>query len=552
MRTHYQYKKRILVLFFLVAMLLCSLIVPAQTDTIKFDEQYYKANFKFLADDLLEGRRPGTRGGNLAALYIARQFESIGLKPISDEQEYFQMVPAVGFSTDYKSVQFTIHANGKKETLDPYNEVILLSQEPTESIKIKGDLVFAGYGIEAPEYDWNDFKDQNVSGKILVFLCNDPDYKKTGFGSESWTYYGMFTYKEEMAILKGAKGIIYLHNNEMAALPFSAFQHAMAPEWSYSEYRTKNPLALYAWVAQPAFERVLSMVGLNFNVLKEQADRKDFHPMPLKLNVDVSFKQNHRHYKSPNVIGILPGKEKGDECILCMAHYDHLGIGEPIQGDSIYNGARDNASGTAGLISLAREFCAHPVKRSVVFLATTGEENMFLGSEYYSMNPVVPLKKTIIVFNMDIMSFYGRQEMFSLYPIECSDAVPRVKSLGQELGLKLKPDGIDTTARYFRYDHLPFNSRDVVALTVGLGGKYLATSENQVAEIRKKIRSSYHQPNDEVYSCFRYDGVMQELEVLYHVGRYYAEHDERPNLKPDNPSNPAKRMIRLKKEKEIL
>ncbi|UCH97111.1 MAG: hypothetical protein JSV88_09740, partial [Candidatus Aminicenantes bacterium] len=198
MRTYYQNNKGILPGFFFIAISFYSTLILAQTNHIEFNAQYYKAHLKFLADDLLEGRKPGTKGGDLAALYIAKQFESIGLKPISDEQEYFQMVPAIGFSTDYQSVQFTIKANKKKEMLKPFDEVVLLSQEPTGSIKIKGDLVFVGYGIEAPEYDWNDFKNQDVSGKIVVVLFNDPDYKKTGFGSESWTYYSMWTYKEEM------------------------------------------------------------------------------------------------------------------------------------------------------------------------------------------------------------------------------------------------------------------------------------------------------------------------------------------------------------------
>ncbi len=272
MKTEYQKQTGIFLLFLLVFTFIQSFNSYSQTSNQLFTENNYKSHFEFLADDLLEGRKPGTRGGDLAALYIAKQFENAGLKPISEEYGYYQNVPMVGFSADYNSVQCTISSDIMEETIIPYDEIILLSQDTISNIQTEGELIFVGYGINAPEYEWDDYKEIDVTGKIVVVLCNDPDYEMTGFGAEGWTYYSLWTYKEEMAILKGAKGIIYLHNTEMADFPFSVVQHSVTPEWSYLKSRTKNPLSFYAWMSQPAFDKVFSNTDFDFVQLKKKAD----------------------------------------------------------------------------------------------------------------------------------------------------------------------------------------------------------------------------------------------------------------------------------------
>ncbi|KKK46614.1 hypothetical protein LCGC14_3163500 [marine sediment metagenome] len=264
----------------------------------------------------------------------------------------------------------------------------------------------------------------------------------------------------------------------------------------------------------------------------------------------MSFSQKYRFYKSPNVCGILPGTETEGEAILYMSHYDHFGIGKAINGDSIYNGAQDNASGTAALITLAYAYSSNPPKRSILFLATTGEESSMLGSEYYATHPIIPLENTIIGFNMDMMSFYGRQSGFILDPIEFTDAIDQIKKLGEELSSQLLPDFKGSGA--FRTDAFPLYSRGVIVPSVHLDGEYLTLTKDDIEKTKQQIGDFYHLPNDEVYSTFRYDGVIQQMEIIYHIGRFYAEGDEKPKLLPKNPYNAPMRFYKLKHDKGIF
>lgn len=535
------------IFFYLVVLLLFNSCINKSENLFSVNE--YKAHFGFLSNDLCEGRKPGTKGGNIAALYIAKQFQSYGLKPVSEETGYFQNVPMVGFSVDYNSVKCSISSDNEQVSIKPFEEIILLSQDTINNIDVQGEMVFVGYGIDAPEYNWEDFKGEDLSDKILVFLCDDPDFEKTGFGSESWTYYSLWTYKEEMAIIQHAKGIIYLHKTDMADFPFSVVQHSLTPEWSYSQERLKNPLKFYAWMSFPAFEKVFNMANITFEQLKNKADSKEFKPTPLNLNIDVSFNQKFRLYDSPNVIGILPGTKYKDECIIYMAHYDHLGIGTPVDGDSIYNGAQDNASGSAALISLAKAYSIHPTQKNILFLATTGEESTMLGSDYYARHPVFPLDKTDFGINMDMLDFYGKRSGFVLNPIQISDAKNKIQEIADDMNLELLPDYEGSEA--FRSDNFSLYSRGVVTPSIFLDGEYLTMSKKEVEETYKEIGDFYHLPNDEIYQSFRYDGVLQYLEIAYRVGRYFAESDEKPVMFQENPFSAATKFYQLKKEKGI-
>jgi hypothetical protein len=525
--------------------------IGASDDTAKgklFSEEEYKAHLNFLAHDLLEGRAVGVRGGELAALYIATQFQAAGLKPISEEEGYFQRVPMVGITTDYETLRCSFSTGGRSIGLTPIEDLVVTSELTQDAINVEDELLFVGYGIDAPEYNWDDFKGMDVRGRVLVMLVNDPDYEKTGFGSESLTYYGRWTYKEEIARIKGAKGLIMLHTDESATYPFAVVQSSWAIERVNMEGEIKNPLALDGWASQPAFDKVLDLVGLSYAKLKEVADSREFVPFPLGITINVGFKQTYRRFTSPNVIGVLPGTSKADEAVVYMAHYDHLGVGREIDGDTIYNGAVDNASGTAAIICLAKAFASapEPPKRSVIFLATTGEESGLLGSEYYSVHPVIPLEKTVIALNKDCCNFYGRRDGFGAFPIQFTDAVPAFEKLGEEMGLKLSVGGVDRGGGAFRVDNFPLCARGTVALSIGLSGNNLTLTEEQVNEMREKIGRWYHQPIDEVYPFWNYEGVMQEMEVLYQVGRYYADGGEKPSMKPENPFNAPIRVRNMK------
>jgi len=539
--------KNIFIIIPVIVVALASLaaysFIHAQQDKPLFTENEYKAHLKFLADDLLEGRAPGTRGGDLAALYIASQFEEAGLQPISEKTGYFQQVPAFDFTIIDKSISFELSAENKSKELEYGEDIVLFSELFKEEITLDNDLLFVGYGIEAPEYGWDNFKGVDLKNKILVMLCNEPDYEKTGFGFEGLSYYGSFiTYKEDIARIKGAKGLIICHNEEEAGQPFSWFQHTLGYRWVRLESQMQKPLGLYAVISRPVLEEALSFVGLNYNQLKEKADSKDFRPISLGIRAKAIFEHKYRKFSSPNVIGIVPGTTMKDEAVVLMAHYDHLGMNPLIEGDNIYNGAYDNASGTAALICLAQTFASNPQKRSLIFLATTDEEKGILGAEHYASHPIFPLENTIIALNLDSVSFYGRSDGFRMFPVQYTDAGPKLEALGRKLGLKLIVKGPDKIGAAFVFDNVGFCTRGIVSLRFKLDGNYLSLTEEEVSTIEKKRGPIYHLPSDEIYPYYRYDGVLQTMEILYSIGQYYAEGAEKPEMKKGNPYELAYRI----------
>ena len=536
-------KHPVLIALIVFAAFCCS----SQAEKPLFSENAYEAHLKFLADDLLEGRSPGARGGDLAALYIAGRFEEAGLLPISKEDGYYQKVPLHCAVTEYGSATLTLSSQNHRLDLKPVEEALINSELPDEEIRLDDELLFCGYGIEAPEFGRDDFKGIDIKNRVVVMLCGEPDFEKTGFPSESLTYYGTWTYKEEICRLKGAKGLILLHSDKLLGIEFPPIRNVLSGGHFLFESQMTNLFALYAWITEPALNKALAPAGLSFDQLIDKAESPDFTPVPLGLRVEASFRQRRRELSSPNVIGYVPGTSMDEEAIVIMAHYDHLGIGPEVEGDSIYNGAYDNASGMAGLICLAQAFAKHPAKRRLIFLATTFEEKrMRFGSEYYVAHPLVPLDKTVIALNMDGLELYGRGVGFRMFPIQFTDAVPTAERLAEEMGLKLQVDGPDRAGSTFLFDNHPFIAHGVVALRLRLAGDYETRTLDEVEELEKKIGPTYHQPNDEIYPFFRYDGAIQELEILTRVARFYADGAQRPSMIPEHPFAVPEEVRRIK------
>lgn len=533
------------VIYALVIIICFALLTSCKEATSKiFSENEYKAHLEFLADDLLQGRQPGTAGGDIAALYIARQFEEIGLEPIDRDQSYFQYVPMFGITPDYSTISCKILSANKQVSVRPFEEIILSSMDSVERVDIKGDLIFVGYGTVAPEYNWDDFKDVDVSGKIIVVLCNDPDYEKTGFGAEGWTSYSHWRYKEDMAILKGAKGIIYLHTTDMAGFPFSVIQYSATPEMKMPRQRLKTPLEFYAWLSSDAFEKVFELDEFNFKELKEKADSREFKPVNLNLSIESSFKQKVRLYQSPNVIGLLPGTGSKDEYILYTAHYDHLGIGRAINGDSIYNGAQDNASGTAAILCLAQAHKRFPPKRNVLFIATTEEEGGLNGSKYFTAHPLVPLKDIKLGINIDMLSFLGERAGISLNPVNITSERDNIEKLAEAQHMKLFPE--PEGSEIFRTDISSFLAKNVIMMQISMEGDYLSLKQNEVERFEKEMGNFYHQPKDEIYPFFRYDGIIQVMDLIYEIGNYYANSSISPIFVNENPLESAGKFSQVK------
>ncbi len=535
-------KRSITILMFILLLFNTSLLTAGDEKetnqtTLPFNSQEYRAHLKFLASDLLEGRSPGSRGDQLAAAYIAAQFEALGLKPINAQTGYFQKIIFEGFNTIEDTIAVTFKNKHQSLTVTSTDEIGLASQlSDVENIDTSADLLFVGYGITAPEYKWDDFKDTDIKDKIIVVLVNDPHYKRTGFGSESMTYYGRWTYKIEMARKRKARGILMIHHDREATYGWHIVETAITREQVVFKDNNPNPLTVVGWISHHTINRLLKGSGLNYQALIKKSEKRSFKPFSLKTEASIRFKQKYRVFESANVIGILPGTDPvlKKEAVVYTGHFDHFGIGKPDKsGDKIYNGALDNASGTAALICLARAFCQSrtPVKRTVIFMPVTAEENGLYGSTWYVNNPILPLKDTAVVINKDCMSHYGRRSAFAAFPAEYSTALEEVRKIGQELGLTLTKRTKDTGGGAFRSDHFPFASRGVTALSIGLRGNNLSISKKEEDMIKKKIGNTYHRPNDEIHALWRYDGVVQELQLLYKLGRHWADGATKPRLK---------------------
>jgi Zn-dependent M28 family amino/carboxypeptidase len=520
--------------------------VVAQETEGPFSAAEYSAHLKFLAGDLCEGRAVGTRGGELAAAYIAAQFEAAGLEPISAEDGYYQRVPLKGTKTRQASVRFALGAGDRSVAFTPVEEVVANSELDADAVEVEGELLFVGYGIEAPELDWDDYKGVDAAGKILVMLVNDPDFELTGFGGESLTYYGRWTYKEEIARAKGARGLILIHTDETAGYGFEVIRSSWTGERIDYQDAGARPLEINAWLSREAAEKALALVEASYDELKAGADRREFRPRPLALRLKASLEQDRRATTSPNVLGLLRGGSKADQVVIYTAHYDHLGIGLPdASGDAIYNGAMDNASGTSALICLARAFARspRPPERNVLFFANTGEESGLLGSTWYAEHPLFPLEQTCVVLNKDVCETLGAKTAFKAFPADHSNAVETLQRIGAELELAYEEAGIDRTGLAFRSDHFPFAARGIVAMSVGLAGDYRTLTEERVKEIEAEIGDTYHQASDEVHPLWSCDGALQELELLYRIGRHYADGAPAPAMNAEHPYVSTRRLF---------
>jgi len=538
-------KKYYILIFAILSLLLsCGRTAKQNTgdDQSLLDTICYKKDLFILASDSLEGRMPGTRGGKKAADYIAYRFKEQGLIPCSADQGYFQKVNIESFQPDYTTAKISITGKNFEEKIFPYNEMLLICRDDKDSVDIEGDLVFAGYGIIAPEYDWDDYKGVDVSGKIVVCLFNHPDFRSPGYVTGQTTYYGKYEYKAETAFRKGAKGILFIFQE--GKFTYDLWQNFIA-NFAFGDHSLSSKIPLVSYITESAFDRIMANEKMNLSQLIKKADSKDFHPFPLSMKLHARFKQKIKKYSSQNVVGYVRGTKKPDEAFIYMAHYDHLGVMRPVRGDSIYNGAIDNASGTAGIISLAKYFSVHPPERSVIFLATTAEELGFQGVLHYLAHPLIPLEKTIAGINLDMMNFFGTNDSVELKPIAFSDAVEPLKQLTTNENLELKLSKLDNEYIYFRIENYPFALYDVLVMIPEFEQdpkKYIQLSDEQQKKIIDQGGLNYHTPFDEIKPWFRYDGILQELELARNIGLFYSNEGKKPMFMDNNPYKPAKTM----------
>jgi len=517
------------------------------------------AHIKVLASDEFEGRSPGTKGEELSVKYNADQFKQIGLKPGNPDGTYTQDVPLAGIKTEPR-MSFTVA--DKTMDLKYPDDFVASSARLQPEIKIdKTDVVFVGYGVVAPEYGWNDYKNVDVRGKTLLMLIGDPpvpdskDPSKLNdkmFKGKAMTYYGRWTYKYEIAAQKGAAAAIIIHETEPAAYPWQVVRSSWAKENFELDNPNKNMDAVSArsWITLEIAKKLFVDCGQDFDALKKSAITKEFRPVALNAKANIEIKQQIRSFKSHNVIGRLEGDDPKlrDEYIIYTAHWDHLGRHPELQGDQIFNGAIDNASGVASVIQLVAAFkkLNPPPKRSVLFMATTAEEAGLLGAKYYAEHPLYPLEKTLADINLDSMNVWGKARDIEDLSLGFSTLDDLLAAAAKRQGRSAIPDSRPDKGKIYRADNFEFSKAGLPSLYVGKGEHLVSRPESAPLKSDEYDSTDYHQVTDEVRPDWDLSGAVQDVQLLFEVGYQVANGDKFPEWKVGSEFK-AKRDAILKK-----
>ena len=522
----------------------------AATAAIAFKDAIDPADFaehvRTLASDEFEGRGPGTPGEDRSVEFIRAQMQRIGLLP-GNGDSYFQTVPMVETRAD-EHTAMDISVKGKAHTLAFGTDMVIGTRSGKPEVKVEAsDLVFVGYGVDAPEQDWNDYAGIDVKGKTVVMLVNDPGFHahdESLFEGKRMTYYGRWTYKFEEAARKGAAAALIIHDTEGASYDWDVVRGS----WSGAQYdlpAADDPaprLPLQGWITGSQATTLFADAGLDLAQLRAAANKRGFKAVALPAKMSVDLKSTSVEKQSRNVVGILPGSEKPDEAVIYMAHWDHLGKHADEPGDNIYNGAVDNATGVAGILEIAEAFAHQDPKpaRSVVFVAVTLEESGLLGSRYYVAHPTFPMDKIAGVINLDAMSVGGKSRDFVVTGKGNSELEDMLKVYADQQGRVLTEEGNPAGGYYFRSDHFNFAKAGVPALYAKGGNDLLEGGVEAGKAASEEYAKRYHQASDEMHEGWKLDGVVQDLQALYGVGKDLAVEDKWPNWYEGNPFKAAR------------
>ncbi|KQZ59640.1 MULTISPECIES: M28 family metallopeptidase [unclassified Lysobacter] len=532
----------------LVASLL-SLSVSAAlaAEAPKFDPQRLSDEVKTLSSDEFEGRGPATAGETKTVDYVVAQMKAAGLKPGGDlkdgKRAWTQAVPLTRSQIEGVPT-LSVAVDGKSQALTQGGEIaVRAALDGSKSVSIaNAPLVFAGYGIKAPERNWDDFKGVDLKGKIAVVLINDPDFEsgQGDFGGKAMTYYGRWTYKYEEAARQGALGLLIVHETDPASYGWATVKNSNTN--TMFDVVRDRPGATHptmeGWIQRDFAVDLFKRSGLDFEALKRQAQTRDFKPVELKgASLSANYAVKSEVITSQNIVGRVDGAQRPDETVIYSAHWDHLGVGAPdAKGDKIYNGAVDNATGTAALIEMGRAFAHGPKpQRSVVFLAVTAEEKGLLGSEYYSSKPLYPLAKTVAVINTDALDPTGPSRDFTTSGSAKQELLDELIALGQRWNLSYVTDAKPEAGHFFRSDHFPFAKRGVPAISFGSGDDKVegGRAAGEAAQ-QAYTADRYHQPADQWEASWTFTGMARDLELLYTLGNGLANSKRWPNWSQDS------------------
>ena len=528
--------KNFLALFVLTG---CLSSCSSKTETYQFQVSDLEPNLITLSSDEFMGRMPFTEGEQLTTSFLESEFKEMGLEP-GNGDSYFQEVPMVSIITypeqsmEFKGAQGSVVGEGLKD-------FVIWTQRTDSVVRIQdAEVVFAGFGIVAPEYGWDDYKNLDVKGKIVVVMINDP-----GFGSEdptffkgnTMTYYGRWTYKYEEAVRQGALGCLIVHNTIPAGYGFNNIQNSWKASKLYLDDRgqDKYKLGFEGWITLPFAKQLFEKMGKNESELLQNARKADFQGFSTGMTLSTSLAVKPTYNVTKNVIAKVTGKTAPEEVIIYTAHWDHIGIGKPDEtGDSIYNGALDNASGTAALLALAKAFKTdEQPDRTVVFLSVTAEEQGLWGSAYYAKNPIYPKEKTVANINMDGVNPYGKMKDVSVIGVGQSEMEDLLDEELKKLGRYAAPEPNPVVGYYFRSDHFNFAKIGIPALYIGTGIDHVEKGKEYGKQVQEEyVAQYYHKPAD-AYDPKRWnlDGAVDDVQLLYQVGRNLANSTKWPGWK---------------------
>ncbi len=525
-----------------------SLLVAQKTQTPKIEAGKIRDAVKYLSSDELEGRGTGQKGGDLAADYIAAQFKSYDLKPAGDNGTYFQQVPMVGVKT-LPSTTFTFFpSTGSPVALKSLDNYVTSNETQTPVADIDAPIVFVGYGIDAPEEHWDDYKGFDMKGKVALLFVSEPVSDDPNFfKGKALTYNGRWVYKYDVTARHGAVATLIIHRTDLASYPWEVVRNSWGGERSYLKRDGSPKLEAASWIQLDVAKKLVALAGLDLDKLYQQAQSRDFKPIELPVKLKAHIASDIRPFNSRNVVAKLEGSDpaKKGEAILYTAHYDHFGIdNNRPKGDNIYHGAIDNATGCGILLELARVWAGtKPVPpRSILFASVTAEEQGLLGSEYFGKHPPVPASKISLDLNFDALGPLGDPEEVGVSGAERTTFYPEVEKLAKEYGLEIKPDAHPEAGHYYRSDHFSLSRVGIPAFSINEGMKFkghdLAWGE---AQAKDYVTNNYHKPTDEFHPVWDFQGLAKMASFGYELGLTAAQLPDLVQWLPGDEFEPARK-----------
>ena len=493
---------------------------------------------KVLSSDEFEGRAPVSDGEEKTVQYLEAEFKKVGAQPGNGES-YFQDVPLVEI-TPNPDMTLTISGGESPLSFSYGDNLVAWSPQAKDKVDVvDSELVFVGYGVVAPEFGWNDYEGVDVQGKTVVMLVNDPGFATEDpevFNGRAMTYYGRWTYKFEEAARQGAGAALLIHETEPAAYGWGVVRNTwMGKQFSLvAEDGNASLCDVVSWISLETTEKIFGAAGMNFQEAKARALEPDFEAIPLGLKASIAIENSVKNSISQNVVAVLPGSDRADEYIVYVAHWDHFGMDPTLEGDQIFNGALDNATGTAALVVLATAFknLGAPTGRSIIFLAATGEEQGLLGSHYYATHPIYPLTKTAAVINMDGLNIYGRMKDVRIIGYGQSELDDYAQAVAAEQDQIILPNARPERGSFYRSDHFPFARQGVPALSAGSGIQHREKGEEYGRQLREQYnREKYHKPSDEYDDSWDLTGAAEDMQLYFKIGYRLAMESTFPNWK---------------------